>query len=117
MSSEADCLFCGIVEGRIPADLVREDERTLAFRDINPQAPVHVLVIPRKHVQSLDASEPDHQALLGELLLRARDVARSEGVAEGGYRTVINTGDEGGQTVGHLHVHVIGGRSMRWPPG
>ncbi|MDZ7780286.1 MAG: histidine triad nucleotide-binding protein [Gemmatimonadota bacterium] len=117
MSSEADCLFCGIVEGRIPADLVREDDHTVAFKDINPQAPVHVLVIPRKHMPSLDVSEPDDQALLGELLLRARDVARAEGIAESGYRTVVNTGDHGGQTVDHLHVHVLGGRAMQWPPG
>lgn len=117
MSSETDCLFCGIVEGRIPADLVREDDHTVAFKDINPQAPVHVLVIPRKHMPSLDVSEPDDQALLGELLLRARDVARAEGIAESGYRTVVNTGDHGGQTVDHLHVHVLGGRAMQWPPG
>lgn len=117
MSSTSDCVFCGIAEGRIPSDVIREDERTVAFRDTNPQAPVHVLVIPRKHVSSLDEADQEDGALLGGLLLAARDVARSEGIAESGYRTVINTGDEGGQTVRHIHVHVLGGRSMKWPPG
>lgn len=117
MSATSDCLFCGIVEGRIPAKLIREDAHTLAFADINPQAPVHVLVIPRKHLTSLDGAGSEDDALLGALMLAARDVARSEGIAESGYRTVINTGEEGGQTVGHLHVHVLGGRAMTWPPG
>jgi histidine triad (HIT) family protein len=117
MSSTSDCLFCGIVEGRIPSNLIREDERTLAFRDIDPQAPVHVLVIPKKHLSSLDDAAAEDGALLGDLMLTAREVARSEGIAESGFRTVVNTGDEGGQTVGHLHVHVLGGRSMTWPPG
>ena len=117
MSSTQDCLFCGIAEGRIASKLVREDAHTVAFRDINPQAPVHVLVIPRKHIGSLDDAGADEGTLLGALLTAAQDVARKEGIAESGYRTVINTGDEGGQTVGHLHVHVLGGRPMRWPPG
>jgi histidine triad (HIT) family protein len=117
MSTTQDCLFCGIVEGRIPAELVREDEETVAFQDINPQAPVHMLVIPRKHLGSLDDAGTDDGSLLGALLAAAQDVARKAGIAESGYRTVINTGDEGGQTVGHLHVHVLGGRSMSWPPG
>ena len=117
MSSTSDCLFCGIADGRIPANVIREDEFTLAFRDTNPQAPVHVLVIPRKHLSSLDHAEPADGELLGALLVAARDVARREGIAESGYRTVINTGDQGGQTVGHLHVHILGGRSMTWPPG
>jgi histidine triad (HIT) family protein len=117
MSSTSDCLFCGIVEGRIASNLICEDERTLAFRDINPQAPVHVLVIPKKHMSSLDDATAEDGALLGALMLTAREVARSEGIAESGFRTVVNTGDEGGQTVGHLHVHVLGGRSMKWPPG
>lgn len=117
MSSTSDCLFCGIVAGRIPSDPIQEDERTLAFRDINPQAPVHVLVIPKKHLSSLDDAGAEDGGLLGALMLAAREVARNEGIAESGFRTVINTGAEGGQTVGHLHVHVIGGRSMKWPPG
>lgn len=117
MSTTQDCLFCGIVEGRIPTKLVREDEDTVAFQDINPQAPVHMLVIPRKHLGSLDEAGTDDRALLGNLLSAAQDVARQAGIAESGYRTVINTGEEGGQSVGHLHVHVLGGRSMSWPPG
>jgi histidine triad (HIT) family protein len=117
MSSTSDCPFCGIVEGRIPSEVIREDEGTLAFRDINPQAPVHVLVIPRKHLSSLDGPEPLDGTILGSLMLTAREVARQEGLADAGYRTVINTGGDGGQTVGHLHVHVLGGRAMTWPPG
>jgi histidine triad (HIT) family protein len=117
MTPETDCLFCGIAAGRIPAKLVHEDERTVAFRDIAPQAPVHVLVIPRKHLTSLDEAHPDDGALLGHLLLKAREIARAEGITDSGYRTVVNTGDEGGQTVGHLHVHVLGGRPLKWPPG
>ncbi|MEX2467579.1 MAG: histidine triad nucleotide-binding protein [Gemmatimonadota bacterium] len=117
MSSTSDCLFCGIVEGRIPSNVIRQDERTLAFHDIDPQAPVHALVIPRKHVTSLDDADLGDGDLLGALLIAAQDVARKEGIAESGYRTVINTGDDGGQAVGHLHVHVLGGRAMTWPPG
>ena len=114
---EAQCLFCKIVAGEIPADLVAESEHAIAFRDITPQAPVHVLVIPRAHLASLGAASDGDAALLGEVLMLARDVARAEGVAEGGYRTVLNTGDDGGQSVHHLHVHVLGGRRFTWPPG
>lgn len=111
----ADCLFCRIVRGEIPARLVAEDEHCLAFRDINPQAPVHVLVIPREHVATLnDVREPD---LVGHMHLLAARVARDEGLAERGYRTVINTNADAGQTVFHIHLHVLGGRSMKWPPG
>ena len=117
MTPEADCLFCGIVDGRIPVEVVREDDHTVAFRDINPQAPVHVLIIPRMHVTSLDHTAVPDRELLGALLAAARDVAKSEGIAEVGYRTVINTGEGGGQTVHHLHLHVLGGRPMTWPPG
>jgi histidine triad (HIT) family protein len=115
--SQTDCLFCKIVEGEIPVDLVHESERLVAFRDINPQAPLHVLVIPREHVASLDAAAEGHGDLLGEALLVAAEIARREGVAAGGYRTVINTGADGGQTVHHLHVHLLGGRELGWPPG
>jgi len=115
--SRPDCLFCKIVAREIPADLVYEGERLIAFRDIDPKAPLHVLVIPREHIQSLAASEALHADLLGEALLLAAEIARAEGVAEGGYRTVINTGDDGGQTVHHLHLHVLGGRALGWPPG
>jgi histidine triad (HIT) family protein len=117
MSTTQDCLFCGIAEGRIPTKFVREDDDTVAFQDIDPQAPVHTLVIPRKHLGSLDEADADDGALLGALLTAARDVARKAGIADSGYRTVINTGEEGGQSVGHLHVHVLGGRPMSWPPG
>ena len=111
----ADCLFCRIVRGEIPARLVAQDEHCLAFRDINPQAPVHVLVVPREHVPSLnEVTEP---ALVGRMHLLAARVARDEGLAERGYRTVINTNADAGQTVFHIHLHVLGGRSMEWPPG
>lgn len=112
-----DCLFCRIAAGEIPATVVHQDEHLVAFRDINPQAPVHILLIPREHVASLDAAGPDHGALLGHLLLTARTLARSEGIAEDGYRAVLNVGADGGQTVHHLHLHVLGGRGLGWPPG
>jgi histidine triad (HIT) family protein len=115
--NESDCLFCKIAAGAIPATLVHEGERLLAFRDINPQAPLHILVIPREHLGSLAAATEGHRDLLGEALLLAADIARQEGVAEAGYRTVINTGDDGGQTVHHLHIHVLAGRALSWPPG
>lgn len=111
----ADCLFCRIVRGEIPAKLVAETEECIAFRDINPQAPVHILVIPRRHVASLDAL--DDGPLLGKVALLAADIARQEGVAATGYRTVINTGNDAGQTVRHLHLHLLGGRTLTWPPG
>jgi len=110
-----DCLFCRIVRKEIPAKLVAEDEHCVAFRDINPQAPVHVLVIPREHVPSLN--QATDAAMIGRLSLMAADIARSEGVAESGYRTVINTNAGAGQTVFHVHLHLLGGRSMHWPPG
>lgn len=116
MSDDA-CLFCRIVDGEIPADVVHETERVLAFRDIDPKAPTHVLVIPRKHLPSLGDAEDGDGALLGELMLVARDVARSEGIADSGFRAVTNVGDEGGQEIQHLHVHVLGGRQLGWPPG
>jgi histidine triad (HIT) family protein len=115
--SATDCLFCKIAAGTIPAALVHEGDRLLAFRDISPQAPLHVLIIPRDHVASLDAVDAASGPLLGEALLLAADIARREGVAESGYRTVINTGDHGGQTVHHLHVHLLAGRALGWPPG
>jgi histidine triad (HIT) family protein len=113
----ADCLFCRIVSGSVPATVVHRDEHTLAFRDINPQAPVHILVIPREHIASLDAALDHHGDVLGRLQLAARDLARSEGIAEGGYRTVLNIGADGGQTVHHVHLHLLGGRALGWPPG
>jgi histidine triad (HIT) family protein len=111
----ADCLFCRIVRGEIPAGIVKRQDRLLAFRDINPQAPTHLLVIPTQHVVSLDdASDAD---LLGELLGFVRDLAREVGIAERGYRVVLNTNPDGGQTVAHFHAHLLGGRAMHWPPG
>jgi histidine triad (HIT) family protein len=110
-----DCLFCRIVRKEIPVKLVAEDEHSVAFRDINPQAPVHVLVIPREHVASLDQAKDAE--MLGRLSLMAAAIARSEGVSAGGYRTVMNTNAAAGQTVFHVHLHLLGGRSMHWPPG
>ena len=115
--SQADCLFCKVASGEIPATVVHQDEHLVAFRDINPQAPVHILVIPREHVASLDAAADAHGDLLGRILLAARDLARAEGLADDGYRAVLNVGADGGQTVNHLHLHLVGGRALGWPPG
>jgi histidine triad (HIT) family protein len=112
----ANCLFCKIRDGVIPAKLVAENEHALAFRDINPQAPTHVLVIPRKHLASLAEATPADAALIGELHLLARQIACDEGLGTG-YRTVLNTGAAAGQTVFHMHLHLLGGRSLSWPPG
>ena len=112
-----DCLFCRIIRGEIPADVVAEAESWLAFRDIQPQAPVHVLVIPRRHVDSVDSLDAEDGDLAGELMLAAAEVARIEGIAESGFRAVTNVGERAGQSVFHLHIHVLGGRRMRWPPG
>jgi histidine triad (HIT) family protein len=109
------CLFCRIVRKEIPATIVHEDADTLAFRDIDPKAPTHVLVIPKKHVPSLN--EVTDAALVGRLLLVARDIAKTEGVDQSGFRTVFNTGADAGQTVHHVHLHLLGGRPMKWPPG
>ena len=115
MTMSSDCLFCRIVRREIPANIVHEDDETIAFRDIDPKAPTHILVIPKTHVASLnDASDA---ASLGRLLLVARDIAAAEGIASAGFRTVINTGADSGQTVHHVHVHVLGGRHLKWPPG
>ena len=109
------CLFCRIARGEIPAKIVAEDASCIAFRDVNPQAPVHVLVIPRAHVPSLN--EVASPALMTDILQMAREVAKREGIAAGGYRVVFNTNADGGQSVAHLHAHVLGGRHMGWPPG
>jgi histidine triad (HIT) family protein len=111
------CLFCRIVAGEIPADVVLETEHVLAFRDISPQAPTHVLVIPKRHITSLGSAADEDRDILGAIMLAGRDVARSEGVSEAGFRVAANTGEEGGQSVSHLHLHVLGGRQMSWPPG
>jgi histidine triad (HIT) family protein len=111
-----DCLFCGIASGEVPATVVLESPRTLAFRDINPQAPIHVLVIPKEHYRDLAAVAAD-ASLLAELAAQAHEVALAEGIADTGYRVVFNTGEHAGQTVAHVHAHVLGGRAMSWPPG
>ena len=113
----SQCLFCRIAGGEIPSTQIYADEEVYAFRDINPAAPQHILVIPRKHISSLNEAGDEDQALLGKLLLTARKIARHQGFAEDGFRTVINTGDQGGQTVFHIHVHVLSGRNLSWPPG
>lgn len=112
-----DCLFCRIAVGEVPATRVLETSRTLAFRDINPQAPVHVLVIPRDHYRDLGALAGAEAGLLAEVVGQAHEVARAEGVAESGYRVVFNTGGHAGQAVDHVHAHVLGGRPLAWPPG
>ncbi|WP_114240000.1 histidine triad nucleotide-binding protein [Dyella sp. C9] len=112
-----DTIFGKIIRREIPADIVYEDDDVLAFRDLNPQAPVHVLFVPKKAIATLDAATAADAGLLGKLLLAAAAYARSEGLAEMGYRTVINCNEHGGQTVFHLHVHLLGGRHMQWPPG
>jgi histidine triad (HIT) family protein len=109
------CLFCGIATGEIPATVVKRHDGLLAFKDINPQAPTHLLVIPAEHISSLnEATDP---ALLGAMLAFARDLARDAGISERGYRIVVNTNAGGGQTVFHIHLHLLGGRTMQWPPG
>lgn len=112
-----DCIFCKIAAGEIPGDIQYEDETVLAFKDISPVAPVHILIIPKKHLSSLaDVSEAD-AGLLGKLMLIGRSLAKENGLAEDGYRLVLNTGLGAGQTVFHLHLHLLGGRKMTWPPG
>jgi histidine triad (HIT) family protein len=112
-----ECIFCQMVEGAIPTKNTYEDEQVLAFDDINPQARVHVLVIPKRHVVSLDDTKDSDAELLGQLMVVCAKIARERGLAESGYRVVVNTGREAGQTVFHLHLHVMGGRSFTWPPG
>jgi histidine triad (HIT) family protein len=112
-----DCLFCGIASGEIPAKTVRESSRAIAFRDINPQAPTHVLVIPREHYPNLGALAAAGDGLLDEVATLADQVAQEGGVAGSGYRVVFNTGADAGQTVHHVHAHVLGGRPLEWPPG
>ncbi|PWT79449.1 MAG: histidine triad nucleotide-binding protein [Blastocatellia bacterium] len=112
-----DCLFCKIVNRQIPASVVYEDERVLAFNDINPQAPTHVLVVPKRHIASLNEIGVEDDQMVGEIVRRAAALARERGISESGFRTVFNTNREAGQTVFHIHLHLLGGRPMRWPPG
>ncbi len=113
----ADCLFCKMVAGSIKPDIVYEDADVLAFRDINPQAPTHVLVIPKDHIATINDIAPDHDALVGKLFLAAKKVADIDGIATSGYRVVMNCNRHAGQEVYHIHLHVLGGRQMSWPPG
>ena len=115
--AEQSCIFCRIVAGNIPATNIYEDDHCIAFSDLNPQAPVHALVIPREHIASLNEASANNEAMLGHLLHVAARVASEQGVSKSGYRTVINTNSDGGQSVFHLHVHVLGGRGLSWPPG
>ena len=112
-----DTVFGTILRGEISADVVYEDDRCMAFRDVNPQAPVHILVIPKDAIVGIQGASVDQGSLLGHLMLIAAEVARIEGISETGYRCVVNAGPDGGQEVQHLHVHVLGGRRMSWPPG
>ena len=113
----ADCLFCRIAAGEIPATLVHQDERLIAFKDINPQAPLHVLVVPRRHIATLNDLADTDDGLVGEMLRRAAAIAAASGYSQRGYRTVFNCNADAGQTVFHIHLHVLGGRSFTWPPG
>ncbi len=113
----SDCIFCKIAKGEIPADIVHESDDLVAFRDLNPQAPTHILVIPRKHIATLNDLQEEDATLMGRLHLAARAIAEAEGIAGRGYRTVINCNAEAGQTVFHIHLHLLGGRPMGWPPG
>ncbi len=113
----SDCIFCLIVDGKIPARIVHQDEQMLAFEDINAQAPVHILVIPKRHVASVQNCQEKDQALLGHLMLTCSKIAQMKNLTTSGYRIVTNTGPDGGQTVAHLHFHIFGGRAMTWPPG
>ena len=113
----SDCLFCKILAGEIPADLVYESETAVAFRDINPKAPTHVLVIPRKHISTINDIEQDDQEIIGSLYTAAKEIAAQAGIADDGYRAVMNCNKDAGQSVFHIHLHVLGGRVLAWPPG
>ena len=112
-----DCLFCRIIDREVGASIVYEDERVVAFNDINPQGPTHVLIVPRRHIATLNDLSPDDDQLVGEVVRRAAAIAKERGLANGGFRTVFNTNRDAGQAVFHIHLHLIGGRPMHWPPG
>ena len=112
-----DCLFCKIISGEIPGAIVYQDDRLVAFKDINPQAPMHVLIVPRRHIASLNDLKVEDDGIVGEMVRRAAAIAAHHGHADRGYRTVFNTNAEAGQTVFHIHLHVLGGRRLGWPPG
>lgn len=114
---QSNCLFCKILSGDIPADIVYESETAIAFRDINPQAPTHLLIIPRKHIATINDIAEEDEALVGSLYSAAREIAAAEGIAEDGFRAVMNCNEGAGQTVFHIHLHLLGGRPLTWPPG
>ena len=113
----ADCLFCKIIERKIPASIVYEDDRVLAFNDINPQAPTHILLVPKRHIATLNEVGTEDDRLVGELVRRAALLAKERGISDAGFRTVFNTNSGAGQSVFHIHLHLLGGRPMHWPPG
>lgn len=113
----ADCIFCKVASGDMKSDIVHQSDEIVAFRDINPQAPTHILIIPKKHVATVNDLQPEDEALIGKLVSTAKELARNEGIDEEGYRLVMNCNAGAGQTVFHIHLHLIGGRAMRWPPG
>ncbi len=113
----SDCLFCKILDGEVPADVVYENDTVLAFRDINPQAPTHILIIPRQHISTINDIEPEHEMMVGRLFSAAREIAAAEGLTDKGYRVVMNCGEGAGQSVFHIHLHLLGGRGFDWPPG
>ena len=112
-----NCLFCKIIKGEIPANKVYENDHVLAFKDIDPKAPIHILVIPKKHIKSINELNSSDKYLAGELILASKKIAKDEGISLEGYRIIFNTNDDGGQTVYHIHMHIMGGRQMKWPPG
>ena len=114
---EESCIFCRIIAGSIPAKLAHEDDQTLAFHDVDPRAPVHVLIVPRAHIPAVDGLGEADAELMGRLMLAARKLARELGVADSGYRLVVNNGADAGQSVDHIHMHLLGGRPLKWPPG
>jgi histidine triad (HIT) family protein len=111
------CLFCRIVKREVPASIVYEDDHVLAFNDINPQAPVHILIVPKRHISTLNDLQPGDDAIVGEIVRRAAAIAGDQAISAGGFRTVFNTNRDAGQTVFHIHLHLLGGRSLEWPPG
>ena len=115
--SGQDCLFCRIVDGEIPAEIIHESDSAIAFRDINPQAPTHVLIIPRRHISTINDLSAGDEELVGSLHLAAKEIAQQEGLADDGYRVVMNCGEGAGQSVFHIHLHLLGGRLLNWPPG
>lgn len=115
--SGQDCMFCRIVDGEIPAEIIYQSESAIAFRDINPQAPTHVLIIPRRHISTMNDLNSEDKELVGSLFLAAKEIAQQEGLADDGYRVVMNCGEEAGQSVFHIHLHLLAGRVLNWPPG